>query len=35
MANDYKGTMNLPQTGFPMRAGLAKSEPERLARWEA
>ena len=34
MANDYKGTMNLPQTGFPMRAGLAKSEPERLARWE-
>ncbi len=33
-ANDYKHTMNLPQTDFPMRAGLSKSEPERLARWE-
>ena len=34
MASDYKKTMNLPQTDFPMRAGLAKSEPERLKRWE-
>ncbi len=33
-ANDYRHTMNLPQTEFPMRAGLAKSEPERLALWE-
>ena len=32
MASDYKKTMNLPQTDFPMRAGLAKSEPERLKR---
>ncbi len=31
--SDYKDTLNLPKTGFPMRAGLAKSEPERLARW--
>lgn len=34
MASDYKATMNLPTTDFPMRAGLAKSEPERLKRWE-
>ena len=33
MANEFKQTMNLPNTSFPMRAGLAKSEPERLARW--
>lgn len=25
--------MNLPQTDFPMRAGLAKNEPERLEKW--
>ena len=31
---DYKGTLNLPQTDFPMRAGLPKREPEWLARWE-
>ncbi len=31
---DYKGTLNLPQTGFPMRANLAQREPEILARWE-
>ena len=30
---DYKSTLNLPQTGFPMRAGLPKREPEWLARW--
>ena len=34
MANDYKHTMNLPQTDFPMRAGLAQSEPLRLEKWE-
>ncbi len=34
MANDYKSTMNLPKTEFPMRAGLATKEPLRLARWE-
>jgi isoleucyl-tRNA synthetase len=31
---DYKATLNLPQTDFPMRAGLPKREPEWLARWE-
>jgi isoleucyl-tRNA synthetase len=31
---DYKVTLFLPQTGFPMRAGLPKREPEWLARWE-
>ena len=32
---DYKATVNLPKTTFPMRANLAKREPETLARWEA
>ncbi len=32
---DYKKTLNLPQTDFPMRGNLPKREPERLARWEA
>ncbi|MCL5966988.1 MAG: isoleucine--tRNA ligase [Deltaproteobacteria bacterium] len=31
---DYKSTLNLPQTAFPMRANLAQREPEILARWE-
>lgn len=35
MANEYKKTTNLPKTTFPMRAGLATSEPKRLAAWEA
>ncbi|QFT97080.1 Isoleucine--tRNA ligase [Roseovarius sp. THAF8] len=30
---DYKDTLNLPQTEFPMRAGLPKREPEWLERW--
>ncbi|MBS9715860.1 isoleucine--tRNA ligase [Pseudohalocynthiibacter aestuariivivens] len=30
---DYKETLNLPQTDFPMRAGLPKREPEWLERW--
>lgn len=30
---EYKTTLNLPQTDFPMRAGLPKREPEWLARW--
>ena len=34
MANEYKQTMNLPKTGFPMRAGLSKSEPKRLKEWQ-
>lgn len=32
---DYKHTLNLPKTGFPMKANLAQREPEMLARWEA
>ena len=31
---DYKKTLNLPQTSFPMKANLSKLEPEVLARWE-
>ncbi|MCR9127566.1 MAG: isoleucine--tRNA ligase [Rhodobacteraceae bacterium] len=31
---DYKSTLNLPRTDFPMRAGLPKREPEWLARWD-
>ncbi len=31
---DYKKTLNLPQTSFPMKANLSKREPEILARWE-
>ena len=34
VANEYKQTMNLPKTGFPMRAGLSKSEPKRLKDWQ-
>jgi isoleucyl-tRNA synthetase len=31
---DYSETLFLPQTDFPMRAGLPQREPEILARWE-
>ncbi|MBN2719651.1 MAG: isoleucine--tRNA ligase, partial [Proteobacteria bacterium] len=31
---NYKDTLNLPATQFPMRASLSVREPERLARWE-
>ncbi len=30
---DYKDTLNLPSTGFPMKANLPQREPEILARW--
>src|SRR5690606_8499480 len=30
---DYSKTLNLPQTDFPMRAGLPQREPEFVARW--
>ena len=33
MTTDYKDTIFLPQTDFPMRAGLPRKEPELLARW--
>jgi isoleucyl-tRNA synthetase len=31
---DYKSTINLPVTDFPMKADLARREPEMLAAWE-
>ncbi|MBQ6411736.1 MAG: class I tRNA ligase family protein, partial [Atopobiaceae bacterium] len=34
MANEYKDTMNLPKTEFPMRAGLPQAEPKRRAAWD-
>ncbi|MCI5078526.1 isoleucine--tRNA ligase [Oricola sp.] len=33
-ALDYSKTLYLPQTDFPMRAGLPKKEPEIVARWQ-
>jgi len=32
---DLKSTINLPKTGFPMKANLPQNEPKILARWEA
>jgi isoleucyl-tRNA synthetase len=31
---DYSSTLYLPQTEFPMRAGLPQKEPEIVARWQ-
>jgi len=31
---DYKSTLNLPQTAFPMKASLAQREPPMLASWQ-
>jgi len=31
--SDFKNTLNLPETGFPMRGDLAKREPGMLQRW--
>jgi isoleucyl-tRNA synthetase len=33
MGMDYKATLNLPRTDFPMKANLPQREPEWLARW--
>ncbi len=33
MAKDYKDTLNLPQTAFPMKANLSQREPEMLNFW--
>ncbi|MGY4676478.1 isoleucine--tRNA ligase [Pasteurella sp. P03HT] len=33
MTVDYKNTLNLPETGFPMRGDLAKREPQMLQHW--
>jgi isoleucyl-tRNA synthetase len=34
-APNYKDTLTLPQTTFPMRADLVQNEPSRLAAWES
>ncbi len=34
MSQNYKDTLNLPKTDFPMKANLAAREPEMLKRWE-
>ncbi len=34
MPLNYNDTLNLPKTDFPMRAGLPKTEPKRLEKWE-
>ena len=31
---DYKKTLNLPKTDFPMKANLVQKEPEILKEWE-
>ncbi len=31
---DYKDTLNLPNTAFPMKANLAQREPDLLKRWD-
>ena len=33
-ARDWRDTLFLPETDFPMRAGLPQKEPEMLARWQ-
>jgi isoleucyl-tRNA synthetase len=33
--SDWKDTVNLPRTDFPMRANLPTTEPQVIARWEA
>ena len=35
MSANYKDSLNLPKTDFPMKADLVKREPERLAKWDA
>lgn len=34
MSQNYKDTLNLPKTDFPMKASLTTREPEMLKRWE-
>jgi isoleucyl-tRNA synthetase len=34
LRTDYKDTLNLPQTGFPMKADLVAREPLRLRKWQ-
>ncbi|SDQ89369.1 Isoleucyl-tRNA synthetase [Pseudoxanthomonas sp. CF385] len=35
VTQDYKATLHLPATDFPMRGDLPKREPDTLARWES
>ncbi|MGD9592074.1 MAG: isoleucine--tRNA ligase [Candidatus Berkiella sp.] len=35
MTTDYKDTLNLPKTDFPMKANLANKEPQVLEKWQA
>lgn len=32
--SEYKSTLNLPETGFPMRGNLAQREPQMLKQWQ-
>ena len=32
--SDYKNTLNLPETNFPMRGNLAQKEPKFLEKWQ-
>lgn len=34
MSQDYKKTLNLPKTSFPMKGNLAQREPEILKKWQ-
>ncbi len=34
MSQNYKETLNLPRTDFPMKANLAAREPEFLRMWQ-
>ena len=34
MSIDYKSTILLPKTNFPMRGSLPQKEPEILAQWD-
>ena len=33
--SDWKNTLNLPKTGFPMKASLQTTEPQTMDRWES
>src|SRR5947207_14272669 len=35
MSQNYKDTLNLPKTDFPMKASLTTREPQMLKHWEA
>jgi len=32
---DYKDTLNLPKTSFPMRANLPQNEPKLVEKWQS